>query len=268
MKSTISTSQTPVLILPRNEYGALHSSQVLSPAQQLQLKELLAKAVKCGSVPDEYITGDKKSYECMNHDIFDALIFRGKVKGCVVQARYFWKDLRKGYTRTQKTYFLVIRSGKHVDVIEIEDRTCVKRAKNTTALGQLIEHYLGKRVVACKPLGKVAINAGFKVLAKTDDGKLVSAFDGSEYIPGTWRIEAVEPQHGGGFYFYSDRSHAIESTKRGVTFASRVSEGKSLVLCAVEYKGKKIPYSGGKWAASGLRVVAELESLVMAPIES
>jgi hypothetical protein len=263
MRLTHGTSQPPALTLPRNEYGALCPSQALSPEQQLQLKTLLNLAVKDGTVPKAYISGDVKHFECMNHDPFDVLIFRGKVKGIVVQARYFWKDLRKGYTRGQKTYFLVIRSGKKVEVTELENNTCAKRAKNTTALGQLVNHYLGKKVVACKPLGKVDISSGYKVLAKSEEGRLFSAFDDSEYAIGKWRVEAAKEDHCGGFYFYADMKLAIDATRRGETFASSVSDGKTLVLCEVEYSGKNIAYNGGKWAASRLRVIAELEEVVL-----
>ncbi|MEO8119514.1 MAG: hypothetical protein ABI606_09360 [Rhodoferax sp.] len=260
MKSSHATTKTAAPILPRSEYGALNSSQALSPEQQLQLKDLIDKAVKSGAVPKAYISGDKRHFECMNHDVFDVLIFRGKVKGMVIQARSFWKDLRKGYTRGQKTYFLVMRSGKNVEVTELESKTCVKRAKNTTVLGQLVNHYLGKKTVACKS-PEVCVSTGYKVLAKDDDGRLVSAFDDSEYKIETWRVESAKADHGGGFYFYANKELAIDATRRGDTFTTCVTEGKTLVLCEIEYAGKQIAYSGGKWAASRLRVMGELEAV-------
>ena len=83
MKS-IQTSPTTAA-LPRDEYGALHTSQVLSTEQQLQLKNLLDKAVATGIVPQPFITSSKKEINCLNLDIFDVLVFRGKVKGLVVR---------------------------------------------------------------------------------------------------------------------------------------------------------------------------------------
>lgn len=156
--------------LPRDEYGALYTSQVLSQEQQLQLKDLLGKAVATGIVPEPFITCSKKEIQSLNLDIFDVLVFRGKVKGLVVQARSYWKNIRKGYTRIQKSYFLVMRSGKKLDIKELENSTCVKRAKNTTALGQLVNHYLGKTTVACKSGAKVAMWTGDKVLARDEKG--------------------------------------------------------------------------------------------------
>ena len=72
--------------LPRDEYGALYVSQVLSQEQQLQLKDLLDKAVATGIVPEAFITSSKKEIQSLNLDMFDVLVFRGKVKGLVVRS--------------------------------------------------------------------------------------------------------------------------------------------------------------------------------------
>ena len=104
---------------------------------------------------------------------------------------------------------------------------------------------------------------GYKVLARNEKGNLVSAFDGSAYVPGTWREETAMTDHGGGFYYYGDKELAVTTTRSGATFAKSVSEGKSLVLCKVECSGKQVGYSGGKWAASRLRVIEELETVTL-----
>ena len=261
MKSIQTSPITPAL--PRDEYGALFSSQVLSKEQQQQLKDLLEKAVATGIVPQPFITSSKKEIDCLNLDIFDVLVFRGKVKGLVVQARSFWKNIRKGYTRIQKSYFLVIRSGKKIDIRQLENSTFVKRAKNTAALGQLVNHYLGKTTVACKSGATVATWTGYKVLARDGNGSLVSAFDGSTYVPDIWREETAMADHGGGFYYYRERELAVIKTRSGAMFAKSVSEGKTLVLCKVECSGKQVGYSGGKWAASRLRVIEGLEAVAL-----
>ena len=226
--------------LPRDEYGALYTSQVLSTEQQLQLKDLLDKAVATGIVPEPFITSSKKEIQSLNLDMFDVLVFRGKVKGLVVQARSYWKNIRKGYTRIQKSYFLVMRSGKKLDIKELENSTCVKRAKNTAALGQLVNHYLGKTTVACKSGATVAAWTGYKLLARDENSNLVSAFDGSAYLPGIWREETAMAAHDGGFYYYGAKELAISTTRLGATFAKSVSEGKSLVLCKVKCSGKQV----------------------------
>ena len=70
----------------------------------------------------------------------------------------------------------MIRSGKKIDITELESSTCVKRAKNTSALGQLVNHYLGKTTVACKSGVTVAAWTGYKVLAKDDKGSTCQCF--------------------------------------------------------------------------------------------
>ena len=259
MSQKITTSA--IVELPRNEYGALEMYEVLSAEQQREAMALIDAAVKAGHLPAPFFTRRKKEFECLNLDIYDVLIFRGRVKSLVVQARSFWKDLQKGYTRAGKDYFLVTRAGRKTTVGDIEKATCAKRAKNTTALGQLVKHYLGKATVTCKK-PNTPVSTAYKVLAKTDDGRLVSAFDDSEYEPGKWRTEAARPNHGGGFYYYLDQQLAVDATKRGNTFTASVAAGKKLVLCEVEVQGKQIQYSGGKLAATRLRVIREL-----APVE-
>jgi hypothetical protein len=244
--------------ISRNQYGALCPANVLTPDQLQQLSALRDAAVKAGKLPAPFILGDRKEFECLNLDIFDVQLFRGKVKGLVVQARTFWKDLRKGYTRTGKEYFLVLKSGRTIDVTTIDSATCAKRAKNTVALGELAAHYQGKVVVKCKA-PSIRTWTGFKVLAQDDAGQLVSAYDDSTYCVGKWRSQAAREDHGGGFYYYLNQQLAIDATSRGETFADCVSEGKRLVLCEVEVSGREIEYNAGKWASSRLRVIRELQ---------
>lgn len=255
--NAISTT-SPVANISRDEYGALHLTKVLSLDLQSAVKEFLHAAVDASLLPRPYASRGKREFECLNLDVYDVLLFRGKVKALVVQARTFWRDLRKGYTRAGKDYYLVVRGGRKTSVMDIDKSTCAKRAKNTTALGQLAKHYLGESVVACKK-AFTPVTMAFKVLAKTDDGRLVSAYDDSEYKIGIWRSQAAKPDHEGGFYFYHDVALAIEATKRGATFSASVAEGKKLVLCEVEIKGREIEYGDGKWAASQLRVIEEWE---------
>ena len=69
--------------------------------------------------------------------------------------------------------------------------------------------------------------------------------------------------HGGGFYYYRAKELAVITTRSGATFAKSVSEGKCLVLCKIECSGKQVEYDGGKWAASRLRVIEELEVVAL-----
>lgn len=248
--------------LARNEYGALNLSALQIPPLVAEVKALLAEAIRLDTgIQAAYIDGSKREFECINHDIFDVLLFRGKVKALVVQQRWFWKDKRKGYTRATKEYFIVIRENRKVRVQELDSRTCAKRAKNSLELGDLVKHYTGKTVVACKA-PSVVVETAYKVVAQAADGSLVSAFDGSLYKPGVWRAERAEEDHGGGFYCYRDSETAVRMTQSGGTFAASVSEGKSLVLCEVEISGRRVRYDSGKVAVSRLRIVR-----VIGPVE-
>lgn len=258
MKTAKPTS-TPLI---RDQYGALSPASVLTPDQLMQTTALRDTAVKSGKLPQPFVKSGKREFECLNLDVYDVLFFRGRVKGLVFQARTSWRDLRRGYTRSSKEYFLVLKSARALDVTTLDNATCAKRAKNTEALGDLVRHYQGKLVVKCKP-PKTATWTGFKVLAKDDTGRLVSAYDDSTYCVDKWRSQAARENHGGGFYYYLDQQLAIDATGRGQTFSDSVSGGRNLVLCEVEVSGRDIGYTGGKRAASRLRVIRELQAVTV-----
>jgi len=233
----------------------------LSQAQIQDVKKILAKASsQPGGIPKEYSNWDKKEFECLNHDVYDVQLIRGKVRGIVVQARYFWKHLRKSRTRLTKSYYLLSITRNQVTVQVLDSATCVKRAKNTTKLGQLTGHYEGTGNVKCAS-PTVENHVAYKVLAKEEDGTLVSAFDGSKYEFGKWRVQSAKANHEGGYYCYFDKVLAVNATKQGATFHRNISAGKNLVLCQVEISGRHIAYDSGKFAFSGLRVVHEIESV-------
>lgn len=205
--------------LSRDTYGALNTHAALTPEQQGELKHLLARAVEAGLLPRPCVTTDKRETNALNLDPYDVLLSRKHVKAVIVQVRVFWRHKRKGYTRLQKSYCLVSRTDRKGTAAEVDSATCAKRAKNTESLGQLVGHYLGVKLVKCKtsaPAPRVA----YKVLAKEADGRLVSAYDGSEYVQGLWRRDLARPNHGGGLYLYFDEAQAICATERGRTFAT------------------------------------------------
>ena len=242
----------------RNAYGGLEITSCLDKDERLAVGALLDRAVEDDLLPEPYIESSKREMESLNHHVYDAWSVDGAVSAVVVLVLWYWKHLRKERTRMSKTYYLVRQTGEaEVTVTELDGRTCAKRAKNANALGQLTRHYLGLEHVKCAT-PCVETRTGYKVVAKTPDGRLVSAFDGSVYKPEVWRSEAAQDDHGGGFYYYESQDLAIETTRQGRTFARCVSEGKTLVLCAVEVAGRVVGYDTGKRAASRLRVLHEI----------
>lgn len=261
IQQSASHASTATRAVSRNEYGGLRMASSLSAEELVAVQSLLANAVKADLIPEAYAEQSRREFESLNHHVYDVLTSEGTVIAVVVLALWFWKDLRKLRTRLEKTYFLVqSTSDGSTRVMELDGRTCAKRAKNAPALGQLTRHYLGLEQVKCAT-PSVKIRRGYKVVARTDDGEWVSAFDGSVYSPQVWRTDTAKEDHGGGFYYYETRHEAVAMTRRGVTFAQCVSEGKSLVLCSVEVAGRVIAYDSGKLAASRLRILEELETV-------
>lgn len=225
---------------------------------------MLAKAVAAKQLRAAYITSSKAEIECLNHDVYDVSISRKRVTAVVVQVRTFWRHKRKGYTRVGRQYFLIAKRGRKLEVTELDAATCVKRAKNTTKLGQLVAHYTGGQTVRCKsPVADVY--RAFKVLAQADDGGLYSVYDHSAYRRGVWRSQAAKPDHGGGFYFYWNATEALEGVRNSTTFNAAWAEGKTLVLCEVEVSGRTVDYAGGKVASTRLRVVGVPQRLEADP---
>lgn len=260
---TQALSSTPrrkaAVLLQRNEYGAISPDVALNDAQRRQLDDMLANAVCDGALKAPYLRRDRREFECLNHDTYDVLLERGHIRAVIVQERTYWKSLRKTRSRLTKRYVLLTRVQRSLRAEEVDTATCVKRAKNTKALGELVRHYTGAKPVACKT-PQVVVEPAFKVLARHADGTLRSVFDGSEYRAGVWRSEQAAPDHGGGYYFYWSEEEALAGLAGNTTFAAAWAEGLELVLCEVEVSGRTVAYDDGKHSASRLRVVCEVRA--------
>lgn len=248
------------LPLQRDEYGALAPHTVLSEECCGQLHDTIACAIRKGHLNAPYLRGDRRELHFLNHDIYDVMLERGRIRAVIVQERSFWKRLRKARTRLTKRYVLLVRERRSLRAEELDTATCVRRAKNTTALGELVRHYTGARPVRCKA-PHIVVEQAWKVLARDADGTLRSVFDGSEYRIGIWRTQAAAAGHRGGFYFYRRERDALAGMEANTTFASACSDGKELVLCEVAVAGRTVEYDNGKFAASRLRVLSELRTL-------
>lgn len=258
--SNPATKRSSTVPLQRDGYGAISARNVLSAACRQQLDDMLALAVKSGQLNAPYLRRGKREMECLNHDVFDVLLDRGRIRALIIQERTFWKDVRKGYTRLTKHYVMLTRQQRKLHAQELDTATCAKRAKNTSKLGELIGHYSGAKPVKCKSPG-VTVEPAYKVLARDADGTLRSVFDGSAYRVGVWRSQAAAANHGGGFYFYWSEEDALNGMAANSTFAAAWTDGKALVLCEVEVAGRTIEYGLGKHAASRLRVLSALQTL-------
>lgn len=246
--------------LQRNEYGAIAVQTTLNDVCRRQVESILAQAINCGHLNAPYLRRNNREMECLNHDIYDVLLERGRVRAVIIQERAYWKSLRKTRSRLTKRYVLLTRVKRSLRTEELDTATCVKRAKNTEAIGDLVRHYTGAATVRCKT-PQVVVEQACKVLARDADGTLRSVYDGSEYQVGVWRSEAVAAGHGGGYYFYRSEEDAVAGMTGSTTFASAWMEGLDLVLCEVDVAGRTIEYDNGKLAASRLRVLGVLRAL-------
>ncbi len=243
--------------MERDAYGALTPARVLSADRQQQLRSLLNQAVSQGQLARPFIESSKTEMQCLNHDIYDVLVARGKVRAVIVQVRAFWRHLRKTRTRFSKEYVLITLTRRKLQVQQLDATTCVKRAKNTRRLGELVAHYTGGPEVRCKSPMQ-AWFYGYKVVARDDDGSLRSVFDGSLYELEKWRQDVARRDHDGGLYYYRSLDAALEAIRHQQTFLPIYEVGKTLALCEVEAAGRQVEYSNGKFAASRLRLTAVL----------
>lgn len=187
------------------------------------------------AIPAESISRKKSEFECLNHDVYDVILVRGKVRGLIVQARWFWQHLRKTRSKMTKSYYVLTSVRNKVTVRELENATCAKRSKTTTELGQLAGHYRGNAPVPCAtPV--IAVDTAFKVLAETSNDTLVSAFDGSGYKPDIWRSEMARQNHGGGRYCHEDEELAIERRRQ-----EKRSMSQSRMASAWSFAKSKFP---------------------------
>lgn len=249
----------PAAPVQRDEYGAISPQLALNEICRAQLHDILALAVKSGHLNATYLRRDRRELECLNHDVYDVLLEKGRIRAIVVQERTFWKDLRKTRSRVTKRYVLLTRERQSIRAEDLDTATCAKRAKNTSVLGELVRHYTGAKPVRCIT-PRVVVEGAYKVLARDAAGTLRSVFDGSRYRVVVWRSEAVAPDHGG-YYFYWSEQEAVAGTKTNTTFAAGLPDGLELVLCEVEVAGRTVEYAGGKHAVSRLRVLRELRVL-------
>src|ERR1035437_5038354 len=113
---------TPRALLFRNEYGALHLGAHLEPLQVEAVHSLLKKAAALKEgIPATFQVFSKREYECLNHDVYDVVLVRGKVRAVVVQARLYWKHLRKSRSSLKKSYYLVSITRNKVSVVPLEN---------------------------------------------------------------------------------------------------------------------------------------------------
>ncbi|CAZ87326.1 putative ATPase with chaperone activity, ATP-binding subunit [Thiomonas arsenitoxydans] len=134
------TAAVPSRLVTRNEFGALCPERTLSAEERTSVASLLGRAIQADLLPESYCTRSKKEIQSRNHHIYDVLLDDGRVTAVVILTLDFWKHLTKLRTRIGKEYNLLkVGADGAVEVIDIDVRTCAKRAKNATAWGALLK---------------------------------------------------------------------------------------------------------------------------------
>lgn len=108
---------------------------------------------------------------------------------------------------------------------------------------------------------KVSQYTIYKIL-HDDNGVLRSVYNGEEYTVGKQKTQKAIDDHNGGYYAFLSAEIAVQVAQNGNAFASRLVDGKRLVLCKGRAFGKPVEYSSGKCAFSRL-VVDEIVSEVI-----
>jgi hypothetical protein len=212
-------------------------------------QELLTLAISKGKLPREFIESDRKGKygSCLNYDLYD-------MKGATVLLQRRDCTMYKGYWSPVKSYYLLRKMGKSVQVIKLDDSQkaiACKAAKMAIELGDAINSVQKKRLPKQKPY------LGYKVLDITT-GTPRSVYDGSEWPIGQTRVQRVRQGHNGGFYWYQTEDEARRLTE---TFNREWISGKRLGLFLVQADGQHTVYKNNR-ASSRVTVLEQIASFV------
>ena len=83
-----------------------------------------------------------------------------------------------------------------------------------------------------RPNPRANLFTGYKIVHVTDDGRMVSLYDGrTEYTLGKTLIERARPNHNGGFYSYPDGAPVMKRYKAGDLIGTPTAGRKALLKC-------------------------------------
>jgi len=229
---------TNTTTLIRSQYGELittGSTTTEDREQLLAAYTMVAQAAKADKIPSAFDdmewgrTGKergKRIGEARYHEVYDftpsaVLVYVRSVEGT-----------RYGQKTTDKSYYMVSKSGRGVKVAEASKAVAAKAAKAAgNTLGLAVAVAQGKRP---SPAPKcLTPRTGYKIVRREGDC-FVSVWDESDWTLGKTRIESATPDHNGGFYFYASLDEAIEQAVDRKTFGdARNYHDLSILECQV-----------------------------------
>jgi len=246
-------------IIWRDGYGALYAQSTDGrPTEGYNslywaARDLVTAAATTGAIAPEHdgITWDHKRRadgSAVHHELYDYA--PGVALVCVRHT----EGGRYGVKTLSKTYYLVERIEEAV-VATITTRPVAKYAKLPDIQpGQVIAAVCGDAGAPKLPSPKNT-HHGYKLLALTYEGEVVSVWDGSQYALGKTRTERAEYHHLGGLYYYRDLSQALAAAHDNSIFCEAINHHR-LAVCEVRASGRQIKYSAGKYAASHITPLA------------
>lgn len=247
-----------------NQYGELMMAEQLAPAWWPPLvraaRDLAEGAATAGIIPEAYdmiafARRGRASGSALHHEIYDLRPGRGKTLDILLCLRYA-KGSKYGVQTVQKIYKIVSRRRGKFAVQDASLAIAARAAKSANYLGEAIAILRGEARLRGKSQPK---RRGYKFLARTTAGELISAYDGSPWPLGELRIQRATDNHRGGFYYYQSEAEAKAAAAKNDVFG-RHRDHQGLVLAEVEVSGKEYDGGGAKRCVTRMRPLKIIES--------
>lgn len=224
----------------RGTYGEILTATTVSAG-----REVIRRAIALKVLPAEYIECDRKGRgDCRNYDVYDRLGGQW-----LIQRRDTRID--KYGAHPIKSYYLLRRKGRGIEVTEVEKKAVANRAaKAAVKLGDAIRTLRGEKKLPGHSI-QDTLTTCYKAVAIVD-GQFRSIYDNSVvYEIGKTLVQKAQDDHSGGFYAY-----ATEAEARSADVPPN-SDNKNAprAILKVEVSGRSVFYDSGKMAWTRMKPV-------------
>jgi hypothetical protein len=224
----------------RGTFGEITSTETVNEG-----REIIRRAIALKALPAEYIETDRKGRgDCRNYDVYDRLGGQW-----LIQRRDTRID--KYGAHPIKSYYLIRRKGRGIEVSEVEKKAVANRAAKTAVrLGDAIRTLRGERKLPGHSV-RQEVTICYKAVALVN-GAMQSIYDETvSYEIGKTLIQKAQENHSGGFYAY-----ATESEARNAEVPSNSDNLRApRAILKVEVSGRCIEYDNGKMSWSRMKPV-------------
>lgn len=235
-----------------------------TPAAYGRAWDIIATAAHQGKLTAAFdnITWDRKRRadgEACHHELYDC------APGAALICQRYTEGTRYGVKTTSKTYYLLTRTaGKITCTIAPDQARIAKLGKSGLPYGGIIAAITGKKPATIKTK-IIPAEIGYKALVKTAEGKLVSAWDDSEWQLGRERAEKLddnEYEHPKtGLYYYKTLPELINAATNNEIFGEARSH-KNLIVVEVQVRGRRTQVTRTKRAATYIKPLREIAAII------